>query len=65
MAALVVGERVRFAGEGCDGGGDFGGVGVEVEAGDRGWAVPGEGLGDGVAGESADGGDGPVAQYVG
>jgi hypothetical protein len=47
MAALVVGERVRFAGEGGDGGGDFGEVGVEVEAGDRGWAVPGEGLGDG------------------
>ena len=56
---------VGFAGEGGDGGGDLVEGGVEVAAGDGGWGVAGEGLGDGVASDAADGGDGGVTEHVG
>lgn len=39
--------------------------GMEVAAGDRGRGVPGEGLGDRVAGDAPDAGDGRVAQHLG
>ena len=53
-----------FAGQVRDGGGDLGKGGVEVAAGDRRRGVAGEGLGDGVAGEATDRGDGRMAQHV-
>lgn len=58
-------EGVFFSGEGGDCGGDVGERGVEVSAGHGGRGVAREGLGDGIAGDASDAGDGGVAQHVG
>jgi len=56
---------MRLAGELRDDGGDLGEGGVEVSTGDRRRCMASEGLGDGVAGETAHVGDRRVAEYVG
>jgi hypothetical protein len=61
-SAELIGERVLRSGHHGDRGGDLDGHGVEVAPGDRGRGVSGEGLGDRVAADAGDDGDGRVAQ---